>query len=195
MQFHSLALLTSTVCAISVQAQETPQFAVIDVEYLAANTAQGKRLFAEAQALRTRLENDLRAKAEELQRLEQQARSSSINEEGRARAARELQDGEIAIQRMREDSEAQLRRASQTAQQQFESEIFPIIEAVAKEQKLLYVLHVGVVLWADASTSRSFTEEVAKRYDAAYPGTAVAAPRTNTPNPGRSESASRSATK
>ena len=194
MQFHSFALLVATTCVISAQAQEAPRFAIVDVNSLAENTAQGKRVFAEAQALQTRLANELRTKAEELQRLEQQARSSSLSEEGRASIIRQFEDGRVAYQRLDEDSRNQLQRAGQAAQQQFESEIFPIIEAVAKEQKLQYVLHSGVVVWADTSSAMSFTEEVGKRYDAAYPGTATAA-RTNTPNSGRSESGSKSATK
>jgi len=185
MQFRSFALLAATTCVISAQAQEAPRFSFISPSWLRENTAQGKRVFAEAQALQSRLTNELRTKVEELQRLEQQLRSSSLSEDGRARLNREFEDGRIAIERMREDSQGQYERVMQAAMQQFEGEIMPIIDAVAKEQKLQYVLQTdtGIIAWADTSIAMSFTEEVGKRYDAAYPGTAA---RTNAPNPGNS---------
>ena len=196
MQFRSFALLAATTCAISAQAQEAPRFAVLNPAWLMENTAQGKRVFAEAQALNSRLTSELRAKIEELQGLEQQLRSSSLSDEGRARITRSYEDARTAFQRMQQDSQEQITRASQAAQQQFESEIFPIIDALAKEQKLQFILHREVALWADPSSDMVFTEEVGKRYDAAYPGNAAAAPRTtNTPNTGRTESGSRSATR
>ena len=196
MQFRNFALLVAAACVVSAQAQaqEAPRFTFVYTGYLIENTAQGKRVFAEAQILERRLMDELRAKAEEIQGLEQQLRSSSLSEDGRGRITRQLEDGRITFNRMQEDSQAQYQRAFQAAMQQFETEIIPIIEAVATEQKLQVVLQANsqMIAWVDTKWSMGFTEEVAKRYDAAFPGTGTAATRTNAPNSGTSESGSRS---
>ena len=172
MLFRKLAFLVAAMCAITAQAQEAPRFAFFVPEYIIENTAQGKRVFAEAQALNKRLTDALRAKSEELQKMDQQLRSSSISEEGRSRIAREFEDGRTAFQRMQEDSQAQFQKVSQAAMQQFEKEINPIVEACAKEQKLHCVFQhqPGMTAWADDAWILKFTEEVGKRYDAAYSG-------------------------
>ena len=175
MKIRNLALLAATVFAIPVFAQDAPRFAVFNPAYLAENTAQGKRVFAEAQTLGKRLTDTIKAKVDELQKMEQQMRSSSISEEGRSKIARELEDGRIAFNRMQEDSREQFQRVEQAAMQQFQTEIAPIVEAVAKEQKLHFIMQVSeAIVWADPAWINKFTEEVAKRYDAAYPGGAPA---------------------
>jgi len=171
MLFRSF-LLAATTCAVFATAQEAPRFAFFHPGYLVENTAQGKRVFAEVQTLGKRLNDALKAKADDLQKMEQQLRSSSISEEGRSKIARELEDGRISFQRMQEDSQAQMQRVEQTAFQQFSGEIGPIIEALAKEQNLhcVFQMQEGMLAWVDPAWALKFTEEVAKRYDAAYPG-------------------------
>jgi len=192
MKFNNLAFLTAVTCVVSVQAQEAPRFAFCDSRFLVDNTAQGKRVFAEVQILSKRLEDQLKVKLEELQRMEQQLRSSSLSEDGRNRISREFEDGKVAYQRLQEDSQNQYQRALSTASQQFESEVGPLIEALAKERKLhcVFQLQNGLIAWADKDWVMSFTEELAKRYDAAFPGGVAA----NKP-PAASESAPKTSTK
>jgi len=165
-------VIPAIVSAVFATAQEAPRFAFFHPGHLVENTAQGRRVFADVQALGKRLGDAIRAKSEELQRLDQQLRSSSISEEGRGRITRELEDGRISLQRMQEDSQAQMQRAEQSAIEQFQKEISPIIEALAKEQNLhcVFQFQGEIIAWVDPTWVLKFTEEVAKRYDAAYPG-------------------------
>jgi len=172
MKLRNLAPLIFLACAVPAISQESPRFAIFNPAYVVENTAQGKRVFAEAQTLGKRLADAIKAKFEELQKLEQQLRSSSISEEGRGKISREFEDGKIALQRMQEDSQNQFQKVEQAAMQQFQSEIGPIVDAVAKEQKLQFVLQASeAIAWADPAWINKFTEDVAKRYDAAFPGT------------------------
>jgi Skp family chaperone for outer membrane proteins len=182
MKFRSIALSASIACAVPALAQESPRFAVFVPGYLIENTAQGKRVFAEAQTLAKRLEDTIKAKGEELQKMEQQLRSSSISAEGRSKIAREFEDGKVAFQRMQEDSRVQFQKVEQTAVQQFQSEIAPIVEALAKEQNLHCVLQATeMIAWADQTWFMKFTKEVALRYDAAFPGGAAPKPPAKAP--------------
>jgi Skp family chaperone for outer membrane proteins len=174
MKLRNLALLAALACAAQVvQAfgQEPTRFAVFNPEYLVENTAQGKRVFAEAQILGKRFQDASRAKAEDLQKMEQQMKSSSISEEGRKKIAEDFEKARAEFQKTQEDNQAQYQKVAQTAIQQIQSEIGPIVEALAKEQKLHLVLQASeMIAWADQVWIMKFTEEVAKRYDAAYPG-------------------------
>jgi len=175
MKFRSTAILAAA-CAATAAGQEAPRIAVFVPGYIIEYSAQGKRVFAEAQALGKRLQDSISAKMEELQKMEQQLRSPSISEEGRGRITREYEDGKTALQRMNEDGRAQFQKVEQAAVQQFQGEIGPVIEAVAKEQGIQCVLQPqeGMIAWADPAWIMKFTEEVAKRYDAAYPGGSAA---------------------
>ena len=170
MQFLKFTLLAIALCLAPAKAQEAPKFAFLSFDYLIQETAQGRRIFAEAETLNRRLTEELRTKQEELQRMEQQLNSGSLSEEGRTRIAREFDDGRIAFQRMQEDSQAQYRRVLQTAMSQFETEITPIIQAVANEQNLQFVIQLqeGLLAWADEAWILVFTQEVGRRYDQAF---------------------------
>jgi Skp family chaperone for outer membrane proteins len=180
MSFRNLALFSVAAFVAVAQAQEAPRFAFFVPGLIIENTAQGKRVFAEVQTLAKKLEDALRVKGEELQRMDQQLRSSSITEEARSRIQRDFEDGRVAFQRMQEDSRAQMQRVEQTAITQFQSEIGPIIEALAKEKKLHCVFQFKdeVLFWADEDWLKDFTEEIGKRYDAAFQKGAAAKPAT-----------------
>jgi Skp family chaperone for outer membrane proteins len=185
MKFRKLALLVAITCAVPSGAQESPRFAFFIPQYIAENTAQGKRVFAEVETLGKKLEDAMKVKAEELQKLEQQLRSSSISEEGRSRLAREFEDGRTAYQRMGEDSQGQMQRALTAANRQFQSEIDSIIAAVAVENNLHCVFQAqeGTLAWVDQKWFLNYTEEVAKRYDAAFPGGVAAKPAAKPASP------------
>jgi Skp family chaperone for outer membrane proteins len=185
MKLRNLALLAALACTAPALAQEPPRLVVFHPEWVVENTAQGRRVFAEAQILGKRLTDNIKAKAEELEKMKQQMGSSSISDDGRKKIAEEFEKGRAQLQRMQEDGQAQYQKVEQVAVQQFQSEIGPIVEALAEEQKLHLVLQASaMVAWADQAWIMKFTEEVARRYDDAYPGGAPAkappAPSTKT---------------
>lgn len=171
MQLVKPALLSALACLAPLGAQEGTRIAFFALEQVIENSAQAKRVFAEAEVLGKKLGDEIQAKTSELQRMEQQLNSSSLSEEGRSRIARDLEDGRTALKRMQEDAQSQYTRATQAALGQFNREIAPIVEELAKEQKLTCVLNFtpSLIGWADESWLWGFSQEIAKRYDAAYP--------------------------
>jgi len=180
MKLVKLALLPALACSVPMRAQEAPRFAFFALEHVLENSAQAKRVFAEAEVLGKKLEEEIKTKTTELQRMEQQLNSSSISDEGKSRIARELEDGRTSLKRLQEDAQSQYSRVAQTALAQLNREILPIVEALAKEQKLNCVLNFNAnlnpIAWADETWLWRFSQEVAKRYDAAYPGGGTAKP-------------------
>ena len=186
MLFRALAFLVAIVCVAPVQAQESPRFVYLSYGWIIQNTAQGRRIFADFQALEGRLQEQYRTKVEELHNMDRQLNSSSLSEEGRNRLARDFDEARMAFQVWQEEIQSQLNDSRGTATRQFQLEIDPIIDELAKERGLNYVMQIqdGVLAWADSSLME-FTEEVAKRYDAAYPGTGSAAARPAAQAPAR----------
>ncbi|MDR2561680.1 MAG: OmpH family outer membrane protein [Holophagales bacterium] len=180
MKLVKLALLSALACSVPMRAQEAPRFAYFALEHVLENSAQAKRVFAEAEVLGKKLEEEIKTKTTELQRMEQQLTSSSISDEGKSRIARELEDGKTSLKRLQEDAQSQYSRVAQSALAQLNKEILPIVEALAKEQKLNCVLNFNAnlnpIAWADEAWLWRFSQEVAKRYDAAYPGSGAAKP-------------------
>ncbi|MCL1893182.1 MAG: OmpH family outer membrane protein [Holophagaceae bacterium] len=187
MLFRKLAFLVAIAGVVSAQEQESPRFAFISPQYLIQNSAQGMRVFAEAQATEKRLDETIRVKREELQKLDQQRSSSSINEEGRNRLNKQFEEGVAEYQQLVEEAQAEKQRVTQAAEELFFTEVMPIIEALANERKLQSVINLlpGLVVWGNESVLLEFTKEVAKRYDAAYPS---GKPATTTPSTPKSAS-------
>ena len=68
---------------------------------------------------------------------------------------------------------------------QFQTEISPLVEELAKEQKLQVVLtfQPGLVAYADPTWIVAFSDEVARRYDAKYEPNGAAAKPGAAPKP------------
>ena len=174
------------VAALPLVAQDSPRFAVFSPDQLREISVRAKKVFAEAEALQKNLESQEKARVEELQKLDQQLKSPSLSDEGRAKLQRELQDNETTYKRWVEDSQKTLRAAGQKAIGAFQTEVGPIVQEVAKEMKLqaVFQLQQGLLAYADETWIVTFTTEVAKRYDAKFEsGAAAAAPAAPKPAP------------
>lgn len=174
--------------ALPVLAQDPGgvRFAVFIPQQVISTSARAQKVFAELNARGNALQTQLTNRVEELRKLEQQLKSPSLSDEGRAKLQREFQDGEIALKRMQEDSQAELQKLQQKAFAQFEEEVAPILEQVAKEWKLQVVMQYqnGLFLKVDEAWLLGFSNEIAKRYDAKFEsGEKAAAPKATAPKP------------
>lgn len=168
----ALALLAA-LPALSQEAA-APRFALFAPMQLIQNSVRGKQLFAELEVKGRELETRIKAKADELQRMDQQLKSPGLSEEGRAKIQRDLQDGELSIKRLQEDSQKEFAAVQQRVYGTFSREVEPIVEALAQEWKLQVVLQyteqtANLFAYTDKAWALTFTNEVAKRYDAKYP--------------------------
>ncbi len=184
-----LLTLFGLVLALPLLAQDPGgvRFAVFIPQQVIGTSARAQKVFAELNARGNALQTQLNNRVEELKKLEQQLKSPSLSDEGRAKLQREFQDGEIALKRMQEDSQMELQKLQQKAFTQFEEEIAPILEQVAKEWKLQVVMQYqnGLFLKVDEAWLLGFSNEIAKRYDAKFEGKAEApsAPKPAAPAP------------
>jgi len=172
-----LHCLLSLAAAFTLTAQEAqPKLAVFVPDRIIATTVRGRKIFSELEVLKKNLEEKLQAKGAEGQKLTSQLQSPSLSESGKELINKQLRDLEFEFKKLQEDSQAEFQKTQQRVFGQFQSEIQPMVEALAKEQKIQLVLQYqnGLVAYAEEGWLLTFTNEVAKRYDAKYEAGAAA---------------------
>jgi Skp family chaperone for outer membrane proteins len=146
------------------------------------STTRGKKLLSEFQVVEKNWSDKMEAKQKEGQDLQKQLTSASIDDAAKEKINRQLRDLEFDFKKMQEDAQAEVGKAQQKIQVQFNNEITPIVETIAKERKLQMILNYqqGLYTIFDTAWGLDFTNEVAKRYDAAS-ADKPAAPKTPAP--------------
>jgi len=170
MKISTLLLPLAAVATLAAQDATAPRIAFLVPDQLISKSVRGRQLFAELDVTKKNLEDKLKAKSEEGARLQAQLQSPSISDAGKEQIQKQLRDLEYEFKKMQEDSQQDFQKVQQKVFGQFQQEVGPIVEAVAKEQKLQLVLQYqqGMVAYAEEGWMMAFTAEVAKRYDAKF---------------------------
>ena len=142
--------------------------AYVDVDRVAAFSAEGKAASAGLDALRAKKSADLEARSKQLEALQEKLTVAAgvLNTAARAALQREFQRAQVDFRRASEDAQADIDYARQETMQAFSAKVFPIIGEVAREKRIWAVFGSDSGLaWHDPATD--LTEEVARRLDAA----------------------------
>ena len=180
MRLMKYILPLAAVCTLAAQEPPTPRLAVIVLERVAQGTARGHQVFSELESLDKKYQEKLKGLDDTMNQLRSQLSSPSTADAARETLQKQLREAEFAFKTGQDDARAEMQKAQQKVTQQFLSEVGPIVETLAKEQKLQLVLQAqqGVVFWMEDGWNLAFTNEVAKRYDAKYaPGAAAPTPK------------------
>jgi len=172
------ALCLSAALVTPVAAQEAPRFAFFSINQLVRSSKKAGAIFSELEITGKNLQEKLQAKGQELQTLQQQLNSPSIDPDKKEALVKKLRDVEFDAKKMQEDSQGEYQRVEKKVGEAITKIAAPIVEQLAKEQKLQMVLSdqaVQILSWADQEWLKAFTTEVAKRLDATE-GAAPAAP-------------------
>ena len=177
----SLAVLClSAAVSIPAAAQEAPRFAFFSINQLVRSSKKAGAIFSELEITGKNLQEKLQAKGQELQTLQQQLNSPSLDPEKKEALAKKFRDAEFEAKKMQEDSQQDYQRVEKKVGEAITKLAAPIVEQLAKEQKLQLVLSdqaVQILSWADQDWMKTFTAEVSKRLDASEGTPAVSAPK------------------
>ncbi len=141
--------------------------AYVDVERVAAMSAEGKAASAKLNELRTKKSAELAERGKQVQALQEKLNQSDavLNGTARAQLQRQFQRAQVDLQRSSEDAQSELQALQQETYQIFTAQLFPVLQQVAKEKKIWAVFgNESGLLWHDPVIDLS--EEVAKRLDA-----------------------------
>lgn len=147
---------------------EDARVAYVDIERVAAISAEGKAANAKLNELRAKKSAELEARSKQVQALQDKLSQSAtvLNDVARARLQREFQRAQVDFQRSSEDAQAEVQEAQQETLQAFSAKLFPVIRQVATEKKLWAVFgNESGLIWHNPATDLS--DEVARRLDAA----------------------------
>lgn len=182
-------LLTSFIAVAQDSVVDTnPRFAIFIPQQVLQSTTRGKKLLSEFQVVEKNWSDKIEAKQKEGQDLQKQLTSASIDDAAKEKINRQLRDLDFDFKKMQEDAQAEVGKAQQKIQVQFNNEITPIVEAVAKERKLQMIVNYqqGLYTIFDTVWGLDFTNEVSKRYDAATTEKSPAAkPSSSSPTPSK----------
>jgi outer membrane protein len=154
------------------------RYAFINIQRIAAESAQGKALSSRVQTLNNQKVNELNEKNKALQTSQQKLESGGgvLSDAARGQLEKDIDRQQTDIQRFTDDAQKEVQELQNELQAEFQQKLGPVIQQVAQEKKLdilFSALDAGIV-WADAGLD--LTTEVIRRFDAANPAPAAAAP-------------------
>jgi outer membrane protein len=146
---------------------EGAKVAYINIQRVATESAEGKASTARVKALQDKKLAELNVKNKALEAAQQKLNSGSLlSEDARAAAQKETEKLNVEIQRLQQDAQAELNELQEQLQLDFQRKLSPIIQQVATEKGLHFLLSqvdAGLV-WAEPGLD--LTNEVVKRFDA-----------------------------
>lgn len=163
---------------------EGTKYAVINIQRIANESAQGRVSTAKVQALNQQKVTELNEKNKALQAAQQklEAGASVLSINAAAQLQKEIERQQIDIQRFTEDAQQELTTLQQQLQGDFEQRLTPIIQQVATEKGLHMIFSAADagLVWGDPSLD--LTADVIARFDKANPAPAApAAPAAQRP--------------
>lgn len=174
--------------ALPLRAEDAPRIAFFNLRQLVEGSVKAKRVYTELEVLGKNLQEKLEQKSAEGQKLQSQLQSGTLSDQGREQIQKQLRDLEFEYKKLQEDSQSEFNKVNQKVMGELNRIVFPIVDALAKEQKLQVVINgdqaAQMITWADAEWLKAFTAEVGKRLDAASDTpAAVAKPAASTAKP------------
>ncbi len=170
------ALCLSAALSTPIVAQEAPRFAFFSINQLVRSSKKAGAIFSELEITGKNLQEKLQAKGQELQTMQQQLNSPSLDPDKKEALAKKFRDIEFEAKKMQEDSQQEYQRVEKRVGEAITKLAAPIVEAMAKEQKLNIVLSdqaLQILSWGDEVWLKAFTAEVSKRLDASEPAAAA----------------------
>jgi Skp family chaperone for outer membrane proteins len=173
------ALCLSAALSIPAVAQEAtpPRFAFFSINQLVRTSKKAGAIFSELEITGKGLQEKLQAKGQELQTLQQQLNSPSLDPDKKEVLAKKFRDLEFEGKKMQTDSQEEYQRTEKKVGDAISRIAAPVVEQLAKEMKLQVIFSdqaMQLISWGDVEWLKAFTTEVAKRLDATDPSAAAA---------------------
>jgi outer membrane protein len=157
---------------------EGAKLAFINIQRLAAESAEGRAATTKVKALNDKKVQDLAERNKNLQATQQKLQQSGgvLSDAARGQLEKDAERMQVEIQRFTQDAQAEVNELQQELQAEFQRKLIPVINAVATERGLHMVFSQADsgLVWAD--TGLDITADVIRRFDAAVGAAAPAKP-------------------
>ena len=159
------------------------KYAFINIQRIAAESAEGKALAGRVQTLNQQKVNELNDKNKQLQAAQQKLESgaSVLSPVAVAQLQKDVERLQVEIQRFTEDAQQEVTALQTQLQEEFQMKLSPVVQQIATEKglHLLFSAADAGIVWADLSLD--ITGEVIQRFDAAAKTAGTPAPKPAAP--------------
>jgi len=157
---------------------EGAKVAFLNIQRLAAESAEGKAATTKVKALNDRKVQELAERNKNMQAAQQKLQQSGgvLSDAARGQLEKDIEKMQVEIQRFTQDAQAEVNELQQELQAEFQRKLIPVINAVATERGLHMVFSQADsgLVWAD--TGLDVTGDVIRRFDAAISAAPAAKP-------------------
>jgi Skp family chaperone for outer membrane proteins len=157
---------------------EGAKIAYISLQFIASNSVEGKGATAKIQEFAKKKTAELGEKQKALEALRNKLLQGGtvLSDQARGQMEKDIDKMTRELQFAQQDAQAEQTQLTQDLQNEFQSRLHPIIDQVAKEKGLHFVLSIddSGAVWAN--TGLNISAEVMKRLDANVKTTAAPAP-------------------
>jgi outer membrane protein len=176
------ALLSVLSVPLSMSAQSASpaqgKIGVINIQSAIAGTAEGKKVIADLQTKYQPRQQDLQRLQQEIQAIQDQLtkQSATLSDEEQGRLNRDLEEKQKLLKRSAEDAQNDFNHDRDEAINKIGKKMLSVIGDYSQQNGFTLVLDDAQIPIYFASKDIEITQEIVKRYDAANPVAAAAAP-------------------
>lgn len=170
---------------------------VINIQQAIAATAEGKKAIADIQKKFQPRQEDLQKQQQEIQNLQDQLQrqQTTLSDAERVRLSRELNEKQKLFDRARTDAQDDFQQDRQDVMNRIGQKMVQVISDYAKENGYALILDAQIPVFSGnqasdatipiyyASKDVDISDEIVKRYDAAFPAEAASAPAPSAAKP------------
>ena len=173
--------------SVAAPAPSPLRMAFVDLQRVAAESAEGKVANGKVQQLTQGKANDISSKTKQLDAANQKLQQGGavLNDATRAQLQKEVDRLTVEIDRAQQDAQAEVQEFQQQQLADFQDKLKPVVEALVKELGVGLLFSMGDAGAIFVDPSLDITPEVIKRFDAAAAAKAgapaAAAPKPATP--------------
>jgi Skp family chaperone for outer membrane proteins len=155
------------------------KYAFVNIQRIAAESAEGKALATKVQALNQKKVAELNERNKALQAAQQKLETggSVLNPTALGQLQKEIERMQVDIQRFTEDAQQEVQTLQQELQEEFQRKLTPVLDKVGTDKGLHLVFSAADagLVWADLSLD--ITSDVIREFDAAAKSAAAPAPK------------------
>ncbi|MCC6132719.1 MAG: OmpH family outer membrane protein [Acidobacteria bacterium] len=172
------ALLALSALVAAGPALAQAKIGVIDVQRVVADSAVGKESLAKIQRVASGKQDEVTKRQKDLRDLETkiQEQNKTLSAEALEKLQKDYQNKAVELKRFQDDAQRELEELQRKELSEFEKQVMPVIDAVAKEKgyNLVFNKFQSGLLFADEASD--LTDEVVKAFNSKIASPASAKP-------------------
>ena len=171
-----IVLLTAASLGVAAAQQQELRIGVFDSQPVWQQTEEGVRMRTTLETYRDKKQAEFNTREAELNTLKEKLRSQevSLSDDKKNQMLKEIDQKTIDLKRLGDDVSRDLQSRFSEARDQFQKELFDVVEALGKEKKYTLILEKSIVVYNDSAVD--ITPEVVAKFNQLFKGGTAATP-------------------